>query len=241
MDDNVERKCVTSGNDSKVECVASGDDRHWRRLFSGCKLFNYPSPADKSATSHARGEVTGLNDYRVVQCGRSMIEMLGVLAIIGVLSVGGIAGYSKAMLMWRSNIQKNMLTEIITNMIKIRPNLNKVQIFSNITPIFDAMGELPEGTTYQNGYIYDKDGNRVDISYGLQTLNYSDGHKTEELIYVVRFWFMSNEKRLTPSAIVYCRNLVEAAQSVVSGLHLFKRILKASLVQVANYYLIKIV
>ena len=31
------------------------------------------------------------------QCGRSMIEMLGVLAIVGVLSVGGLAGYSKAM------------------------------------------------------------------------------------------------------------------------------------------------
>ena len=31
------------------------------------------------------------------ECGRSMIEMLGVLAIVGVLSVGGIAGYSKAM------------------------------------------------------------------------------------------------------------------------------------------------
>ena len=31
------------------------------------------------------------------QIGRSMIEMLGVLAIIGVLSVGGIAGYTKAM------------------------------------------------------------------------------------------------------------------------------------------------
>ncbi len=148
--------------------------------------------------------------------GRSMIEMLGVLAIIAVLSVGGIAGYSKAMLMWRSNIQKNMLTEIITNMIKIRPNLNKTQAISDITPVFDAMGELPEGTTYQNGYIYDKDGNRVDIFYGLQTLNYSDGHKTEAFIYVVRFWFMSNEKRLTPSAKVYCRNLVEAAQSVVS-------------------------
>jgi len=35
--------------------------------------------------------------------GRSMIEMLGVLAIIGVLSVGGIAGYSKAMLRYRVN------------------------------------------------------------------------------------------------------------------------------------------
>ena len=31
------------------------------------------------------------------QGGRSMVEMLGVLAIIGVLSVGGISGYSKAM------------------------------------------------------------------------------------------------------------------------------------------------
>lgn len=31
------------------------------------------------------------------QIGRSMIEMLGVLAIVGVLSVGGLAGYAKAM------------------------------------------------------------------------------------------------------------------------------------------------
>ena len=35
--------------------------------------------------------------------GRSMIEMLGVLAIIGVLSVGGIAGYSKAMEQFKVN------------------------------------------------------------------------------------------------------------------------------------------
>lgn len=34
---------------------------------------------------------------RSQQSGRSMVEILGVLAIIGVLSVGGIAGYSKAM------------------------------------------------------------------------------------------------------------------------------------------------
>ena len=34
---------------------------------------------------------------KISQCGRSMVEMLGVLAIIGVLSVGAIAGYSSAM------------------------------------------------------------------------------------------------------------------------------------------------
>ena len=35
--------------------------------------------------------------------GRSMIEMLGVLAIVGVLTVGGIAGYSKAMEKFKVN------------------------------------------------------------------------------------------------------------------------------------------
>ena len=35
--------------------------------------------------------------------GRSMVEMLGVLAIIGVLSVGAIAGYSKAMFKYKLN------------------------------------------------------------------------------------------------------------------------------------------
>jgi len=37
------------------------------------------------------------------QSGRSMIEMLGVLAIVGVLSAGGIAGYSMAMQNYKTN------------------------------------------------------------------------------------------------------------------------------------------
>lgn len=37
------------------------------------------------------------------QSGRSMVEMLGTLAIIGVLSVGGIMGYSYGMDKWRAN------------------------------------------------------------------------------------------------------------------------------------------
>ncbi len=49
------------------------------------------------------------------QSGRSMIEMLGVLAIIGVLSVGGIAGYSKAMTKFKINKTMQQITEIATN------------------------------------------------------------------------------------------------------------------------------
>ena len=39
-----------------------------------------------------------------LQNGRSMIEMLGVLAIIGVLSIGGLAGYTMAMNRHKANV-----------------------------------------------------------------------------------------------------------------------------------------
>lgn len=45
--------------------------------------------------------------------GRSMIEMLGVLAIIGVLSVGGIAGYSKAMNKYRVNKTMDQIMQTV--------------------------------------------------------------------------------------------------------------------------------
>lgn len=52
---------------------------------------------------------------RTNENGRSMIEMLGVLAIIGVLTVGGILGYTKAMAKYRSNKVTDQITLFITN------------------------------------------------------------------------------------------------------------------------------
>ena len=52
---------------------------------------------------------------RVNESGRSMIEMLGVLAIIGVLSVGGIAGYSKAMNKFKTNKVADQVSMIVAN------------------------------------------------------------------------------------------------------------------------------
>lgn len=49
------------------------------------------------------------------QDGRSMIEMLGVLAIIAVLSTGGIAGYSRAMQMFKHNKWIRQIDELIFN------------------------------------------------------------------------------------------------------------------------------
>ena len=49
------------------------------------------------------------------ETGRSMIEMLGVLAIIGVLSVGGIAGYSKAMNKFKTNQVADNVSMLVAN------------------------------------------------------------------------------------------------------------------------------
>ena len=55
------------------------------------------------------------NFYKNEQSGRSMVEMLGVLAIIGVLSVGGISGYSKAMAKFKLTKAQDQLTMMIMN------------------------------------------------------------------------------------------------------------------------------
>ena len=45
----------------------------------------------------------GIKTMTKNESGRSMVEMLGVLAIIGVLSVGGIAGYTMAMKKYKAH------------------------------------------------------------------------------------------------------------------------------------------
>ena len=50
-------------------------------------------------------------NFKKSQSGRSMVEMLGVLAIIGVLSVGGIAGYSLSMRRHRANQVVDILSK----------------------------------------------------------------------------------------------------------------------------------
>ncbi|MBQ8671085.1 MAG: hypothetical protein IJ525_01020 [Alphaproteobacteria bacterium] len=73
-----------------------------------------------------------------VQSGRSMIEMLGVLAIIGVLSVGGIAGYSKAMMKYRINKTIEQITLIAGN---VRTFFSSQNNFEGIDCLNDSSSE----------------------------------------------------------------------------------------------------
>ena len=57
-----------------------------------------------------------MRNIHTQESGRSMVEMLGVLAIIGVLSVGGIAGYSQAMAKFKITKTIDQVQTLITNM-----------------------------------------------------------------------------------------------------------------------------
>ena len=84
------------------------------------------------------------------QYGRSMVEMLGVLAIIGVLSVGAIAGYSKAMMKYKLNKQAEAVNLLIANAMQTSSQLSTAAPDSREyhTQILDKLNLLPDGIYY---------------------------------------------------------------------------------------------
>lgn len=82
--------------------------------------------------------------------GRSMIEMLGVLAIIGVLSVGGIAGYSKAMNKFKTNKVADNVSMLVANIKTLYAQQNSYAELDNASAV--SMGVVPDelGTDSSN-------------------------------------------------------------------------------------------
>ena len=92
--------------------------------------------------------------FKKSESGRSMVEMLGVLAIIGVLSVGGIAGYSLAMRRHRANgvvdlMAKYSLMAYGNCQQKIMDGYEDGCDYTH-APLFSSVdiGALPAGVTY---------------------------------------------------------------------------------------------
>lgn len=132
-----------------------------------------------------RGEGNGLL-RRYISCndasseGRSMIEMLGVLAIIGVLSVGGIAGYSKAMGMFKDNKQMQQISMLLYNTIEIQKDMADMvkqnpQGHWSVIAILNDLDRIPAGMSLDENRLHDVYGNTFSSFYGLGSCFKSDG------------------------------------------------------------------
>ena len=86
------------------------------------------------------------------QYGRSMIEMLGVLAIVGVLSVGGIAGYSKAMEKFKINKTIDEISHIVANVRTLYAQQTTYSGLWDLTAI--QMGVIPDSLTTSSSWPY---------------------------------------------------------------------------------------
>ena len=164
------------------------NDGGLKRLLSVfCTSFKYPLPDAKASPSPARGEglhrpwcdkilgtecasrprMTGARSENPL--GRSMIEMLGVLAIIGVLSVGGIAGYSQAMEKFKMNKAIGDYNMLIFGLLEHEADLKKLATnanvsFTSLINYVDSAGLIPQNWQKINdSVISDAYGNHIQI------------------------------------------------------------------------------
>ncbi len=97
-----------------------------------------------------------------------MIEMLGVLAIIGVLSVGGITGYSKAMTKFKVNKAVEEYNMLIAGLMEYKDDIFKNHInetgnlTKNIADFIYQTQIVPATWKKENNiFLYDSFGNRM--------------------------------------------------------------------------------
>lgn len=97
--------------------------------------------------------------------GRSMIEMLGVLAIVGILSIGGISGFSKAMMKQKLNKQTEVFSLLFDSVDTYRDRLLREKLGSmDLVPVFRSMGEIPDGVVWVGNALYDGFSNQIRIN-----------------------------------------------------------------------------
>ena len=109
--------------------------------------------------------------------GRSMVEMLGVLAIIGVLSVGAIAGYSKAMMKYKLNKQTEQIGSILdyVNIHLDDLKRSRASITGNLTSLFKKLNVIPQEMIRENAHItiYDIFGTTIILqNYTVNNVDY---------------------------------------------------------------------
>ena len=157
-----------------------------------------------------------------IQSGRSMVEMLGVLAIIGVLSVGAIAGYSKAMMKYKLNQHAQAVNMLINNVLQLKDQLqHKPNTATFYGTLLHKLNLLPDGI------IYNDDRNLTDtwfkgtiqIYYSNDIYTNSAGQQIQNDLGAISFIFDSNSN----AGAEICRNIAFAAKENAANIWTLQR------------------
>ncbi|MBO5038875.1 MAG: hypothetical protein J6C85_05415, partial [Alphaproteobacteria bacterium] len=96
---------------------------------------------------------------------RSMIEMLGVLAIVGILSIGGISAFQKAMTKHKINQTTEEFSQYITEILRYSADFRKMHKNNTSTQFVGIAGAseffLPTKWIRKGSYLYDSMKNEI--------------------------------------------------------------------------------
>ena len=129
-----------------------------------------------------------------------------MLAIIGVLSVGAIAGYSKAMMKYKLNKQAEQLNTLIS--VGARYSHAFSDIENNVQYTLIKAGEIPSEMIKSNNKIYDIFNIRYNFSYA------SGATTGPALVIFINF----DLKKNSAETFDICRNIVIAAKEARDNL-----------------------
>ena len=164
----------------------------WKKFAN---WFDLDTPVEPECDTMGTDASLKFDNDKIVNAGRSMVEMLGVLAIIGVLSVGAIAGYSKAMNKYKINKTIESANQLFATVFT-KFATDKSLLYAdddgnaNLTQIIVKSGWVPDGLKpYENvpHELQDSFGNGVWIftNVYLKTIGIGWGFKKsqQELCY----------------------------------------------------------
>ena len=138
--------------------------------------------------------------------GRSMIEMLGVLAVIGILSAGALGGYSKAMLQYKLNQQIDQIHQLISGITKYQNDLYGLPR-QEIFDILNGVNEIPHSMMSTNTTdLHDIFQNRITM------------YTNNTTIFILSI-FLEGIKNGNLAAMRECQNIIKVAQNWSSEIY----------------------
>ncbi len=149
----------------------------------------------------------GLKKLFKAQSGRSMVEMLGVLAIIGVLSVGAIAGYNKAIFKYKLNKQAESFNQLITSAIRLQSDLDYAfkEGENYQAPFFAKLNLIPDGMKLEGYKIKDVFDTEIQIFYGRIS-------SPSLMHYYMDIYFPRTNDKINQEASQICHNILNVTK-----------------------------
>ncbi len=148
----------------------------------------------------------------IQQQGRSMVEMLGVLAIIGVLSVGAMSGYSKAMMKYKLNKFSEGLNSLLNYALQYTPQFETSGSQTYYNELMYKLNLIPDGMIYDatTQRIYDTFNNQLIVYRNIE----QDGI-TETNVLSISMDTSDISKQMCQSALTVAKENAFALHSVM--------------------------